>query len=78
MTADELLSNLGYNKYKETKQYLRYKTSTDNQLDFDLINKQFRIRSRSGQGNIFANYVDFDLAFAIVAKLKELSEGENG
>ena len=76
-TADELLERLGYKKYKETKQYLRYKTVSDNQLDFDIINKQFRIRSRSGSANIFANYVDFNLAFAICAKIKELGGGEN-
>lgn len=76
-TADELLERLGYKKYKETKQYLRYKTVQDNQLDFDIINKQFRIRSRSGSANIFANYVDFNLAFAICAKIKELGGGEN-
>lgn len=76
-TGDELLERLGYKKYKETKQYLRYKTVNDNQLDFDIINKQFRIRSRSGSANIFANYVDFDLAFAICAKIKELGGGEN-
>lgn len=71
-TGDELLERLGYKKYKETKQYLRYKTVSDNQLDFDIINKQFRIRSRSGSANIFANYVDFDLAFAICLKIQEL------
>lgn len=76
-TADELLERLGYKKYKETKQYLRYKTVSDNQLDFDIINKQFRIRSRSGSANIFANYVDFNLAFAICSKIKELGGGEN-
>lgn len=76
-TADELLERLGYKKYKETKQYLRYKTVSDDQLDFDIINKQFRIRSRSGSANIFANYVDFNLAFAICAKIKELGGGKN-
>ncbi len=76
-TGDELLESLGYKKYKETKQYLRYKTVQDNQLDFDIINKQFRIRSRSGSANIFANYVNFDLAFAICLKIKELGGGEN-
>lgn len=76
-TGDELLERLGYKKCKETKQYLRYKTVQDNQLDFDIINKQFRIRSRSGSNNIFANYVDFDLAFAICTKIKELGGGEN-
>ena len=73
-TGDELLERLGYKKYKETKQYLRYKTVSDNQLDFDIINKQFRVRSKSGSANISANYVDFDLAFAICAKIKELIE----
>ena len=58
-TGDELLERLGYKKYKETKQYLRYKTVHDNQLDFDIINKQFRIRSRSGSNNIFANKTAF-------------------
>lgn len=79
-TGDELLERLGYKKYKETKQYLRYKTVSDNQLDFDIINKQFRVRSKSGSANIFANYVDFDLAFAICLKIQELIEkvgGEN-
>ena len=76
-TGDELLERLGYKKYKETKQYLRYKTVQDNQLDFDIINKQFRIRSISGSNNIFANYVDFDLVFAICTKIKELGGGEN-
>lgn len=76
-TADELLERLGYKKYKETKQYLRYRTVQDNQLDFDIINKQFRIRSKSGSANIFANYVDFNLAFAICAKIKELGGEEN-
>lgn len=75
-TADELLERLGYKKYKETKQYLRYKTIRNEQLDFDLINKKFRIRSKSGSANIFANYVDFNLAFAICAKIKELGGGE--
>lgn len=76
-TADELLERLGYKKYKETKQYLRYKTIHNEQLDFDLINKKFRIRSKSGSANIFANYVDFNLAFVICEKIKELSGGEN-
>lgn len=76
-TGDELLERLGYKKYKETKQYLRYKTVQGNQLDFDIINKQFRIRRRSGSNNIFANYVNFDLAFAICTKIKELGGGEN-
>lgn len=76
-TGDELLERLGYKKYKETKQYLRYKTVQDNQLDFDIINKQFRIRSRSGSNNIFANYVNFDLAFAICTKIKELGGKDN-
>lgn len=74
--GDELLERLGYKKYKETKQYLRYRTVQGNQLDFDIINKQFRIRSRSGSANIFANYVDFDLAFAICTKIKELGSEE--
>ena len=43
-------------------------------IDFDIINKQFRVRSKSGSANIFANYVDFDLAFAICAKIQELIE----
>ena len=77
VTADELLERLGYKKYKETKQYLRYKTICNEQLDFDLINKKFRIRSKSGSANIFANYVNFNLAFAICAKIKELGGGEN-
>lgn len=76
-TADELLERLGYKKYKETKQYLRYKTIRNEQLDFDLIHKQFRTRSKSGSANIFANYVDFDLAFAICAKIKELDSADN-
>lgn len=76
-TADELLERLEYKKYKETKQYLRYKTIQDEQLDFDLINNKFRIRSKSGSANIFANYVDFNLAFAICAKIKELGGEEN-
>lgn len=76
-TADELLERLGYKKYKETKQYLRYKTIQNEQLDFDLINKKFIIRSKSGSANIFANYVDFNLAFAICVKIKELGGEEN-
>lgn len=71
-TGDELLERLGYKKYKETKQYLRYKTIHNEQLDFDLINKKFRTRSKSGSANIFANYVNFDLAFAICLKIQEL------
>lgn len=77
-TTDELLERLGYKKYKETKQYLRYKTINNEQLDFDLVNKKFRIRSISGSANIFANYIDFNLAFAICVKIKELRGEQNG
>ena len=71
--ADEQLEKLGYIKYQENNHYIRYKTSSDEQLDFDIKNNLFRIRSRSAQGNIFANYVNFDLAYAINLKIEELA-----
>lgn len=72
--AKEIFEELGYKVKEETPRYLRYlnRTISEDYVDFDKKNKLFRIRSRSGQGNTFANYVDYKLAKAIAKQCEEL------